>query len=78
MSQAFSQIIYTKEETEFTFLPAREGDYYRKQCAGEMEENENTAPLELVPEYSKEPMPVIRCCRACEFSCRYTGSREKK
>ncbi|MEH2956583.1 hypothetical protein [Candidatus Merdisoma sp. JLR.KK006] len=43
-----------------------------------MEENENTAPLELVPEYSKEPMPVIRCCRACEFSCRYTGSREKK
>ena len=73
--QAFSQVIYTKEETGLSFLPAREGDYYRKRCALEMEENEDTAPLELVPEYSKEPMPVIRYCRACEFSCRYRGSR---
>ncbi len=75
--QAFSQTIYTEPETGLSCLPAREGDYYRKQCALEMEENEATAPLELVPEYSDEPMPVIRYCRACEFSCRYTGSKEQ-
>lgn len=74
--QAFSQGIYSQKETGLSFLPAREGDYYRKLCALEMEENENMAPLELVPEYSGEPMPVIRYCRACEFSCRYVGSRE--
>ena len=73
---AFSKVVYTREEGVPSCLPAREGDYYRKQCALEMEENERTAPMEQVLEYSKEPMPVIRYCRACEFSCRYRGSRE--
>lgn len=73
---AFSETVYTKAETGLCRLPAREGDYYRKLCALEMEENEKTAPLELVLEYADEPMPVIRYCRACEFSCGYRGSRE--
>ena len=72
---AFSQVIYTREETGLSCLPAREGDYYRKRCALEMEENEKNAPMEQVLEYSKEPMPVIRYCRTCEFSCRYQGTR---
>ena len=74
--EAFSEVIYTEAETGLRCLPGREGDYYRKRCAMEMEENEKTAPLELVFEYSDEPMPVIRYCRACEFYCGYQGSRE--
>ena len=67
--KAFSQTIYTPQETGLDFLPAREGNYYRKNCAMEMEINETSAPLELALEYSPEPMPVIRYCRACEFGC---------
>ena len=74
--EAFSEVIYTEAETGLRCLPGRKGDYYRKRCAMEMEENEKTAPLELVFEYSDEPMPVIRYCRACEFYCGYRGSRE--
>lgn len=74
--EAFSKVIYTEAETGLCHLPGREGDYYRKWCAMEMKENEEAAPLELVSEYADEPMPVIRYCRACEFSCGYQGNRE--
>lgn len=67
---AFSEVIYTPDETGLTLLPARDGNYYRKNCAIEMEINEKTAPLEDAPDYSQEPIPVIRYCRACEFSCK--------
>lgn len=68
--RAYEQVVYTPQETGQRLLPGRDGSYFRKNCAVEMEINENTAPLEVVEEYSQEPMPVIRYCRACEFACR--------
>ena len=73
---AFAEEIYTAEDTDVLMLPARDGTYYRKSCAEEMELDENTAPLEQVEE-AEEPMPVIRYCRACELSCK-VGRKQKK
>ena len=67
--EAFSEIIYTPEETGLRLLPGRIGTYRRKSCVREMEANETGAPLEMAPEYSPEPIPVIRYCRNCEFNC---------
>ena len=67
--RAFSEIVYTPEETGLHFLPGRNGSYRRKSCVQEMEANETSAPLELAPAYSPEPIPVIRYCRNCEFNC---------
>lgn len=76
---AFSQVIYTPEETGLEQLPARDGTYYRQLCALEMERNENNAVPTANPELSEEPLPLIRYCRACEFACRIPKHpREKK
>ncbi len=56
---AFDAAIYTADETGLARLPARDGAYYRKTCAAEMDRNENAAADD-----------VIRYCRACEFACR--------
>ena len=67
--EAFSEIVYTPEETGLHLLPGRIGTYRRKSCVREMEANETSAPLELAPAVSPEPIPVIRYCRNCEFNC---------
>ena len=67
---AFSQTVYTAEETGLNLLPARDGTYYRLLCAKEMEQNEADAAPALNPELSDEPLPLILYCRACEFACR--------
>lgn len=66
---AFDKSVYTSEETGLQHLPGRDGFYYREICNHEMLENEETAPLELAEEYSPEPLPIIRYCRACELNC---------
>lgn len=66
---AFAEKIYTPRETGIERLPGRDGFYYREACNHEMLENENTATLTPAPEYSKEALPVIRYCRACEHNC---------
>ena len=66
---AFSEIVYTPEETGLHLLPGRNGSYRRKSCVRQMEADEASAPLELAPEVSPEPIPVIRYCRSCEFNC---------
>lgn len=66
---AFGEVIYTKEETGLEYLPARVGDYYRKACVDEMTKNENEAQIQLLPQFSDEPLKVTKYCRNCEFGC---------
>ncbi len=67
--KAFDQVIYTKEETGLSHLPAREGDYYRKACVAEMTKNEAEAKIQVLPQFSDEPLKVTKYCRNCEFLC---------
>lgn len=66
---AFDEVIYTKEETGLDCLPARNGDYYRKCCAEEMRKNEEEAKVQVLPQFSDEPLKVTKYCRNCEFLC---------
>ena len=66
---AFGQVIYTREETGLSQLPAREGDYFRKACVDEMSKNEAEAQVQVLPQFSDEPLKVTKYCRNCEFGC---------
>ena len=66
---AFGEVIYTREETGLDHLPAREGDYFRKLCVDEMTKNENEAEVQVLKQFSDEPLKVTKYCRNCEFAC---------
>lgn len=66
---SFGETIYTTEETGLEHLPARRGDYFRKNCVNEMTKNENEAQIQVLPQFSDEPLKVTKYCRNCEFSC---------
>ena len=67
--KAFGEVIYTEEETGLSRLPARKGDYYRKACVEEMSRNEEEAKVQVLPQFSEEPLKVTKYCRNCEFLC---------
>ena len=67
--KAFSEVIYTEQETGLAHLPARKGDYFRQACSLEMKKNEDTAETELMPEICDHPEKIIKYCRNCEFLC---------
>ncbi|MBQ0001756.1 MAG: epoxyqueuosine reductase [Clostridiales bacterium] len=66
---AFSEVIYTREETGLTHLPARNGNYYRASCNNQMLKNEETAAEGLMPEVCDHTEKIIKYCRNCELSC---------
>ena len=68
-SLAFDKIVLTKEMTGVSLLPGRDGRYHRENCAQIMQLNEDEAQLELAPEISAEPIPIIKYCRNCEVFC---------
>ena len=67
--QAFSEIIYTPEETGLAYLPGRNGSYSRLKCNIQMQKNEEEAQVGIMPEVQPEPDKIMKYCRACEFSC---------
>lgn len=66
---AFSEIIYTKEGTGVSYLPARNGNYYRASCNEQMVYNEKTAKEGFMPEVCDHPEKIIKYCRNCELLC---------
>lgn len=66
---AFKETIYTKEETGLEYLPARAGNYFRKNCVVEMTKNETEAEVKVMPQFSSEPLKIIKYCRNCEYLC---------
>ncbi len=67
--KAFEEQIYTEEETGFTYLPGRNGHYYRAACNQMMLRNEDTAQIGMMPEVSDQPEKIIKYCRNCELNC---------
>jgi len=67
---AFSERIYTPEETGIDRLPGRDGSYYRAACAVQMQKNEDEARTGLMPEVCDHPEKIIKYCRNCELFCR--------
>jgi epoxyqueuosine reductase len=61
---AFDHKLYSEKSNNVHFLPARDGNYSRKQCAMEMELNESAGEQHLGDEAT-----LIKYCRKCEFSC---------
>lgn len=67
---AFSERIYTFEETGLRHLPGRDGHYCRASCAIQMKKNEDEAETGLMPEVCDHPERIIKYCRNCELFCR--------
>ena len=67
---AFSEVIYTPEETGIEYLPGRDGSYYRASCNRQMEKNEAEAQEGMMPEVCDHPEKIIKYCRNCELFCR--------
>ncbi len=68
-SLAFDKIVLTRGQTGEERLPGRDGRYHRENCAQIMQLNEDEAQLQLVPEISADPIPIIKYCRNCEVFC---------
>lgn len=73
---AFSQRIYTPEETGIDHLPGRDGSYYRASCNQQMLKNETEAQVGTMPEVCDHPEKIIKYCRNCELFCRVGRIRE--
>jgi len=71
--RAFSEKIYTREETGIGRLPGRDGSYYRASCAEQMAFNEEHAKEGMMPEVCDHPEKIIKYCRNCELYCRVGG-----
>lgn len=67
---AFSERVYTPEETGLQRLPGRDGHYYRAACAEQMAKNEEEAAEGMMPEVCDHPEKIIKYCRNCELFCR--------
>ena len=67
---AFSEQVYTPEETGLERLPGRDGRYYRAACAEQMAKNEEEAAEGMMPEVCDHPEKIIKYCRNCELFCR--------
>lgn len=67
---AFARQIYTQEETGLEKLPGRDGNYYRASCNEQMEYDENTAQLGMMPEVCDHEERIIKYCRNCELYCK--------
>ncbi|UNC92207.1 hypothetical protein [Candidatus Contubernalis alkaliaceticus] len=67
--EAFSEIIYSKDEMGQSLLPGLIGNYSRPKCNIQMVEDEKAAVMEPVPGVSKEPIKITKYCRSCELSC---------
>lgn len=68
--RAFSEVIYTPEETGLNHLPGRDGNYYRASCAEQMKRNEDEAQTGMMPEVCDHPEKIIKYCRNCELLCK--------
>ena len=73
---AFSERIYTPEETGIAHLPGRDGSYYRASCHRQMVKNETEAQEGVMPEVCDHPEKIIKYCRNCELFCRIGGIQE--
>lgn len=67
--QAFSEVIYTAEETGLDYLPGRDGSYFRAACNEQMTWDEDNAKEGLMPEVCDHPEKIIKYCRNCELFC---------
>lgn len=67
--QAFSDVIYTPEETGIDHLPGRDGSYFRASCNEQMVKDEENAKEGLMPEVCDHPEKIIKYCRNCELFC---------
>ena len=75
---AFSEVIYTPEESGQTRLPGRDGHYFRRSCNQEMLRDEAAAETGVMPEVSDKPGEIIKYCRNCEWFCPVGSEREGK
>lgn len=76
--QAFSERIYTPEETGLQYLPGRDGSYYRAACNRQMLKNEDEAQIGSMPEVCDHPEKIIKYCRNCELFCKVGSVDEPK
>ncbi len=72
-ANAFDDIVHTPGQTGVTRLPARDGSYSRKRCAGQMAADEECAELQETEDGKK--VRVIKYCRQCEYEC-LVGKKE--
>ena len=66
---AFTQRVYTPEETGLDRLPGRDGSYFRAACHEQMLLDEERATEGSMPEVSDRPAKIIKYCRNCELLC---------
>lgn len=67
---AFDKKIYTEEKLGRSELPGRIGNFDRKVCNIQMEEDEsNIEAMEIQAISVEGPVNAIKYCRTCEYAC---------